>query len=152
MGSLIAFIAMVGLSSLVLTALPGGSVSLFRSVMADVLLYVGQIAMAAAYLRQIKRSEGFIPYLVATNWSTTYLTIAGLAIAFAMGGVLFMLISSIAILVTMINIARLVVGLSKMQVALFIGAQILGGVFGALVFMTMFPMSPAELEQLGLAQ
>lgn len=46
--------------------------SVFRAVATNIILFAAQIAMTAIVLRQLKRTDGFIPYLVADNWANVW--------------------------------------------------------------------------------
>src|SRR5690606_25216881 len=48
--------------------LPAGAAT--QSIIINVILFVAQAATALIALRQMGRQDGFIPYLVASNWVT----------------------------------------------------------------------------------
>ena len=52
----------------------------------------------------------------------------------------------ILVIVIEINIARLIVTLSPLQIAMFLVAQLVGVSIGLLLIGIMFPLSPADLE------
>ena len=75
-GSFIAFIAVTGLNAVLPVLLgnkdPGG---IARSVLMVAILFALQLGFSAIVLRQLKRMDGLVPYLVADNWATFFLTL-----------------------------------------------------------------------------
>ena len=150
-GSFIAFLAVTAVNALlpVLVGATGPSASIFRSVMTIAILFAFQIGAAAIVLRQLGRSDGLVPYLVADNWATFFITIGTALLALVgFSGDMVLIVVGILVIVVEINIARLIVTLSPMQIAMFIVAQLVGVSVGLLVMGMLFPLSPADIEAL----
>jgi hypothetical protein len=107
------------------------------------IVYVLQIAFGAIALRQIKRLDGLVPYLVAANWASAWASLlATVLMSFGLGDQISTIIFGIALLVIEINIARLIVTLSPLQIAMFLIAQMVGGSIGFLIIFLTMPLSP----------
>jgi hypothetical protein len=148
-GSFIAFIAITGLNATLPTVLgaSGPAASISRSVLMVVVLFALQIGFAAIVLRQLGRLDGLVPYLVADNWATFFITLGSTALALVgFSGDMALIAIGILVIVVEINIARLIVTLSPLQIAMFLVAQLVGVSIGLLLLGAMFPLSPAELE------
>src|SRR5688572_20448260 len=76
-GSFVAFLAASLINALTPVVfgmdLPPGAVS--RGLILVGVLYVAQIAFSALVLRQLGRLDGLVPYLVADNWATFFITL-----------------------------------------------------------------------------
>lgn len=99
-----------------------------------------QFGIAWIVLRQLGRSDGFVPFVVVQNWATMFqaifavamIAIFGQPIAIEPGGEMAQLTSGsipfialgIAALVISVNIARLILTLKPLHVALFVIAQL----------------------------
>lgn len=141
-GSFIAFLAVTALNALVPTMLgqsdPGG---IGRSIAMVAILFVLQVAFSAIVLRQINRLDGLVPYLVADNWATFFLTLVSAAIAAAgFDSDLVLVVLAIVVIVIEVNIARLIVTLSPLQIAMFLIAQIVGVSIGLALISLVFPL------------
>ena len=78
-------------------------------------------------LRQIGRLDGLVPYLVADNWATFFITIISTLLSLAGIGDEFAIIAlGILVIIVEINIARLIVTLPGLQIAMFLIAQLVG--------------------------
>jgi len=152
-GSFIAFLAVTGINA----ALPallnlGGGASIFRAVMMIAILFTFQIAFSAIVLRQLKRLDGLIPYLVADNWATFFVTLISTGLALVgFGGDMTLIVIGILVIVIEINIARLIVTLAPLQIAMFLVAQLVGVSVGLILVGIAFPLSPAELEAIAVS-
>ncbi len=152
-GSFIAFLSVTllnaGLPMLLGRAGPPGET--FRAIAVVALLFVCQIGFAAIVLRQLKRLDGLVPYIIADNWATFVVTL-GLTVLtlFGFSGEIAVLLVGILVIIIEINIARLIVTLSPMQIAMFIVAQFVGVALGLLLVGGLFP-TPEELEAIGAA-
>ena len=150
-GSFIAFFAVMALNSTLpkLMGATGSTASIFRSAIMMTILFVFQVGFSMIVLRQIKRLDGLVPYLVADNWAMFFITIASTLLAlFGVTGEIALLAIGLAVIVVEINIARLIVTLSPLQIAMFIIAQLVGGAIGLFIVGGLFPLSPAEVEAL----
>jgi hypothetical protein len=153
-GSFIAFLLITGLNAVLPLVLgdrdPGG---IARSILMVAILFAMQVAFSAIVLRQIKRLDGLVPYLVADNWATFFLTLISAALAAAgLSGDPVLIVLGIVVLVVEVNIARLIVTLSPLQIAMFLIAQVVGVSIGLIVIGFTFPLPPdvaAQLNSLG---
>lgn len=92
------------------------------------------VALAALVLRQVKRLDGFVPFLVADFWANSYLSVAMALLLFT--GLPFELTViglGVVVLIVEINIARLIVTLPPLQIATFVIAQFAGGLVGVML-------------------
>jgi len=97
-------------------------------------LYAMQLGFAAILLNWLRRLDGLVPYLVASNWATFFVTLINISLALAnIGGGFTLLLVLVAVIVIEINIARLIVTLTPGQIAMFLVAQIVGVLLGAIV-------------------
>jgi len=114
-----------------------------QSIVMNGVLFVAQAAMAWLVLRQMGRQDGFVPYLVATNWVTL---ISGalllLSLLFGEAGLVVLLAIVIVALMTFINIGRFIVTLKAMQIVLLFISQAVG-VFLALGMLALILPMPA---------
>ncbi|AKR58102.1 hypothetical protein XM25_20375 [Devosia sp. H5989] len=120
------------------------SVSVLRVILTSAIAFGLQLGFAALALRQMKRLDGFVPYLVAENWATFFLSLITLVLAlFGLGGDVFLVVVGLVMLVIQINIARLIVTLAPLQVAIFLIAQLVAGSIGLLIVGLSMPL-PAD--------
>jgi hypothetical protein len=145
-GSFIAFLSVTLLNAgLPLVLGRGGPPGeTFRAVAVVAVLFACQIGFCAIVLRQLKRLDGLVPYIIADNWATFTITL-GLTILtlFGFSGEIAILLVGILVIVIEINIARLIVTLSPMQIAMFIVAQFVGVALGLLLTGGLFPTPEA---------
>lgn len=109
-------------------------------VILGALVLAVQLGIAWLVLRQLGRSDGFVPFVVVQNWATLFqailavLMIASFGEPFAIdpvsqvaqftnGSIPFIALG-IAALVVSVNIARLILTLRPLHVALFVMAQL----------------------------
>lgn len=113
-----------------------------QSIVVNAVLFVAQAAMAYLVLRQMGRQDGFIPYLVASNW-VTLLSAVLLLVSTMFGEVGLILLLGIAIvaILTFVNIGRFIVTLAPLQIALLFVSQAVG-VFLALGVVALFLPPP----------
>ncbi|MEO6395292.1 MAG: hypothetical protein ABIO40_05230 [Devosia sp.] len=135
-GSFIAFVLVTalnaGLPIMLGMVVPPGTFS--RSLFTVGILFALQVGFSLIVLRQLKRLDGFVPYLVADNWATFFLTlISGAFAAAGVAGDVLIVMLGIVIIVLEINIARLVITLSPLQIAMFIIARMVGASLGILI-------------------
>ncbi len=152
-GSFIAFLIVTALNAalpiLLGIELPPGAYS--RSLAVVAILYTLQVGFSAIVLRQLKRMDGLLPYLVADNWSTFFLTLVSAALASAgLTGDAMVLILGLVIIILEINISRLLVTLSPLQIAMFIIARLVGASIGILIARGLGLIAQAEMTQFGL--
>ena len=112
----------------------------WQNIMLALLLFVLQIGFAALVLRQFGRLDGMVPYLVADNWATFFMTLLSVALALLnVQSDILILPLGILILVIEINIARTIVTLTGWQIVGFLAAQFAGVLVGLLIFGAFFP-------------
>jgi hypothetical protein len=119
---------------------PEGMGPAWQSVMLALLLFALQVGFAALVLRQMGRPDGLVPYLVADNWATFFMT--GVSVVLALlhvSGDIMVVPLGILILFIEINIARIIVTLTGWQIAAFLAAQFAAVVVGLIIFGTFFP-------------
>jgi len=153
-GSFIGLLAVTFISALLPLVMPGagGGYSIGKSALIAVILFGFQIAFAAIVLRQLKRLDGLQPYLVADNWASVFISLGQLALSFVgFQGELAFFALSILVIVVEINIARLIVTLSPLQIAMFMIAQLVGVSIALIIVGSLFP-SPETLEAISSLQ
>lgn len=143
-GSLIAVLAamlLAGFGPLVLgISMPPGTAT--QSIIVNAVLFVAQALMAMIVLRQMGRQDGFIPYLVASNWVTLMSAVLLLiSTLFGEAGLVILLAVAIVALLTFVNIGRFIVTLPPLQIALLFVSQAVG-VFLALGLVALFLPPP----------
>ncbi|HEY9010381.1 MAG TPA: hypothetical protein VIN06_05140 [Devosia sp.] len=141
-GSFIGLLLVTFLSAVLPLVLPGAGedYSIARSVGIAVLLFSFQVGFAALVLRQMKRLDGLRPYLVADNWASVYISVGQLLLSFVgFQGELAFFALSILVIVVEINIARLIVTLTPLQIAMFMIAQVVGVAIALLLVGMLFP-------------
>lgn len=148
-GSFISILVIVALAAALPLILSADHDSIAVSVVQLAVIYAAQIGFAALVLRQNKRMDGFVPFLVSYNWLNFFGTLI-LAALFAagIGGGLPVVVMGIAVIVIEVNIGRLVVTLAPLQIAALLVAQIVGVCIAAVVLVMIFPPSPDALAQL----
>ena len=149
-GSFIAFIAVTGLNAVLPTLLGSKDAGgIARSVLMVAILFALQLGCSAIVLRQLKRMDGLVPYLVADNWATFFLTlISGALAAAGVDGDPVLIVLAIVVIVVEVNIARLIVTLSPLQIAMFLVAQLVGVSIGLAIIGFAFPLPPAAAAAL----
>lgn len=153
-GSFIAFLVVAMLNTAVplVLGVPGTSGTVFRAIATVIIVLALQIAAAAIVLRQLKRPDALVPYIVVDNWATFYLTIATTLLGLmGLGGELVFIATGIVIIIIMVNIARLVLTLTPWQIASFLVVQLISGVIALFVVSAVFPLSPEQLAELTAA-
>lgn len=153
-GSFIAFLVVALINTAVPLALgiPGMSGTVFRAIATVIIVLALQIGAAAIVLRQLKRPDALVPYVVADNWATFFLTIATTALGLTgIGGELLMVVTGIVIIIIMVNIARLILTLTAWQIVTFLVAQLISGIVALMLLTLIFPLSADQLAELGAA-
>ena len=112
-----------------------------QSIIMNVALFIAQAAMAFVVLRQMGRQDGFIPYLVATNWVTLLSALMMLvSVMFGPAGIVLLFAVVVVAMLTFINIGRYVVTLKGMQIALLFISQAVGVFLAMGVLVLILPM------------
>jgi hypothetical protein len=146
-GSFIAFLVATLINALVpllfgVQPQPG---EISRSLLLVAVLFALQLGCSALVLRQIGRLDGLLPYLVADNWATFFISILSTLLTIAgVGGELAIIAIGILVIIVEINIARLIVTLTPLQIAMFLVAQLVGVTIGLLVLGGLMPPGMAE--------
>lgn len=114
-------------------------------VLINIVTFGLQAGVAWLLLRQMGRTDGFIPYLVATNWVAA-LTAVVFVLSSLLGpvGAVLLLAALIAGLVVVVNICRLIVTLKPMQIVIFLVLQAVGVTLGIALVGSFF-IDPALL-------
>jgi hypothetical protein len=142
LGSFIALLAITAINAYVprLMGLPGGKGGVLLTVVVVALLTALQIGFLALALRQMKRLDGLLPYLVAQNWGSFFLSVALLLlIVLGLASDLTLLVLAIVEIIIQVNVSRLIVRLTGGQIALLIVAQLVGVSAGLLVLSWVLP-------------
>jgi hypothetical protein len=139
-GSFVAFLAASLINALTPLVfgleLPPGTVT--RGLILVGVLFVAQIGFSALVLRQLGRLDGLVPYLVADNWATFFITLLStLLTVVGIGDEIAIIGLGILVIVVEVNIARLIVTLPGLQIAMFLIAQLVG-VSAALLLIGFF--------------
>lgn len=141
-GSLIALVVACTVTAFgpQLFGMPVESGTATRALVLDGMFYLLQIAVAYIVLRQMGREDGFMPFLVADNWATFFTSVLSL-IVMVMGipATVVVMVVGLLVLIVEINIARLIVTLSPMQIAMFIVAQLVGSAVGLMILVAIMP-------------
>jgi hypothetical protein len=138
-GSLIAVVlglAIAGFGPLLLgAALPGGAAT--QSIIVNAALFLAQAGTAYVAMRQMGRQDGFMPYMVASNWVTLVSAVL-LLVSLLLGplGMIILIGVVIVAIATFINIGRLIVTLSPIQIGILFVSQAVG-VFIALAIVAV---------------
>jgi hypothetical protein len=144
-GSLIATVIAVGLAGFgpLLTGIPLPAGAATQSIIVNAALFLAQAATAFIALRQMGRQDGFIPYLVASNWVTlASALLLLLSIMLGSAGIIILVLVVILALATFINIGRFIVTLTALQIGILFISQAVG-VFLALAVVAVILGPPA---------
>lgn len=143
--SLIAVVLGIALAGFgpVLVGVPLPSGAATQSIIINVVLFVAQAGTAFIALRQMGRQDGFLPYLVASNWVTLVSAVL-LLLSTLLGpmGLIVLVAVVIVAIATFINIGRLIVTLTPIQIGILFISQAVG-VFVALAVVAILIGPPA---------
>lgn len=140
LGSFIALPLVTALNAVLPIVLGAEQASIGRDVASVVILFVLQLGFSTIVLRQLKRMDGLVPYLVADNWATFFLTLVASAISAAgLNNDFTLVVLAMVVIFVEVNIARLIVTLSPLQIAMFLIAQIVGVFIGLQFLRLIFP-------------
>jgi hypothetical protein len=147
LGSFIALLLVTALNAVLPIILGAEGESITRGVLMVVALFALQIGFSIIVLRQIGRMDGLVPYLVADNWATFFLTLVSAALAAAgFANDFTLIVLGIVVIVVEVNIARLIVTLPPLQIAMFLIAQLVGVAIGLMLIGFLFPLPPEVAE------
>lgn len=140
-GSFIALLLVTALNGVLPILLGAEDESITRNVLTVALLFVLQVGFSIIVLRQVGRLDGLVPYLVADNWATFFLTLVSAAIAAAgVANDVTLVVLGIVVIFVEVNIARLIVTLPPLQIAMFIIAQLVGVSIGLALIGFVLPL------------
>jgi hypothetical protein len=143
LGSFIALLLITALNAVLPIILGDATESITRGVATVALMLVLQIGFSIIVLRQVGRMDGLVPYLVADNWATFFLTLISAALAAAgLANDLTLVILAVVVVIVEVNIARLILTLPPLQIAMFLVAQLVGVSVGLAIISLLFPLSP----------
>lgn len=148
-GSFIALVLAIGVSVFgpQLFGVPTAGGAAASMTLLSAILFGLQIGAAYIVLNMLGRLDGLLPYLVADNWVNFYVSLVGaLSLVLLGGSDVMLLVVGVVSIVVEINIARRIVTLAPMQIAIFIvaqvAAQLLGLLFlGGIILQAMGPLS-----------
>lgn len=107
-------------------------------------LYLLQVGFSVMVLNQIKRLDGLLPYIVADNWATFFVTVLTIILGLAgLGSDVSLFMIGLLVIIIEINIARLIVTLTPLQIAMFLIAQLVGVTMGLMAIGLLFPVPTA---------
>jgi len=142
-GSFIALLLVTVLNASMPTIMGAEGDSITRALIIAGMLFALQLGCAALALRQLNRLDGFVPYLVADNWTTFFVSLLMVAvIAAGLGSQFTTIVLGIVVIVIQVNIGRLVVTLPPLQIAMFLVAQMVGLTIGLVLVGFILPVPP----------
>ena len=114
-----------------------------QSIIINLVLFVAQAGTAWVALRQMGRLDGYVPYLVASNW-VTLATAVLMLLSTLLGplGLVMLVLVVILAITSFINIGRFVVTLAPLQIGILFLSQAVG-VFLALAVVALLVGVPA---------
>ena len=143
LGSFIALLLVTALNAVLPIILGDETESITRGVATVILMLGLQIGFSIIVLRQVRRMDGLVPYLVADNWATFFLTLISAALAAAgLANDFTLIILGVVVIIIEVNIARLILTLPPLQIAMFLIAQLVGVSIGLVVIGLLFPVPP----------
>jgi hypothetical protein len=146
-GSFIALLLVTALNAVLPIILGSEGESIAQGVITVALLFVLQVGFSIIVLRQVNRLDGLVPYLVADNWATFFLTLISTAVAAAgLANDFTLIVLGIIVIIVEVNIARLIVTLPPLQIAMFLIAQLVGVSIGLVLIAFLFPLPPEVVE------
>jgi hypothetical protein len=144
-GSFIAFLLAAGASAY----LPGfmgmaspDGIAAWQAFSIALPFYAVQMAFSALVLLQIKRLDGMMPYVVADNWAGFFITLVSIILVVAeVDRDLSIWVVGLLVIISKVNIARLIVTLNFLQIVMFLIAQFVGATVTLLVIDNFIPGS-----------
>jgi hypothetical protein len=147
-GSFIALLIAITFNGVLstLAAPPELPSSISLSILLGLAAYVGQAGAAWLALRQMGRQDGFVPYIVASNWVALAIIVL-LLMSMALGplGIVILAVVFVLALASFINIGRFIVTLTPLQIGLLFLAEAAGFfvMLTIIAVMLPIPVSPA---------
>ncbi|HVW92781.1 MAG TPA: hypothetical protein VHB74_09240 [Devosia sp.] len=119
-----------------------------RLLLMAIFLFAIQLGFSALVLRQIGRLEVLVPYLVADNWATFFITLGSTILTLlGIAGDAVVVVVGLLVLLVEINIARLIMTLSPWQIAALLVAQLVGVTIGLFIVGMFLPLPADALAQ-----
>jgi hypothetical protein len=151
--SFIALLISTGISAALpmLLGTPGAKGTAFELVVSVALLFAAQVGASAMVLNLLGKRDRLIPYVIADNWSSFFVTLGTLALTImgAPDGIL-LFPAVILVIAIEINVARVIVGLKPMQVAMFIASHFVAALLGLLILRAIFAPDAGDFSSLPL--
>ncbi|MEP7240852.1 MAG: hypothetical protein ABI697_08210 [Devosia sp.] len=149
----IAFLAITAVGIYLPMLVAGAHDNALLALIRLLIIVVLQVAFAAIVLRQAKKLDVFVPFLVTEAWMNFFVSlVAGALTAAGVGGDLLTIIFGLAVIWIEVNIGRFVLGLAPLQIAMLIIAEIIGASIALGIVLLTFPVPPdvaAQLAALG---
>lgn len=142
-GSFVAFLLATTLNAYlpVLLGQPSDVINPPQALFMALVLFGLQLTFSALVLNQLKRLDGLVPYMVADNWATFFVTMVTIILSLVgFTGDLSLIVVGLLVIIIEINIARLIVTLTPLQIAMFLIAQMVGVTIGLLLFGMLMPL------------
>jgi hypothetical protein len=119
---------------------PGGAT---QSVLVNIVLFAAQAGTAYIALRQMGRQDGFVPYLVASNWITLVSALL-VMLSTLLGplGIIVLLVIILVAIASFINIGRFIVTLAPLQIGILFLSQAVGVFLALAVVAVMIGAEP----------
>ncbi len=148
-GSLVAIVLIIALGAALPLILSSDHDPFGVSAVQLVIIYAAPFLFGVLVLRQNKRMDALVPFLVGYNWANFFGTLILEALqAAGIGGGLPVIVIGIALILVEVNIARFVMNLAPLQIAALLVAQIVGICVASLLLLWMFPPSADAVAQL----
>jgi hypothetical protein len=143
LGSFIALLLITALNAVLPIILGDETESITRGVATVVLMLALQIGFSVIVLRQVGRMDGLVPYLVADNLASFVQSLFSAALAAAgLANDFSLIVLGVVVIIVEVNIARLILTLPPLQIAMFLIAQLVGVSIGLVVIGFLFPVPP----------
>ena len=102
-----------------------------------------QVAMVGLFLRLVRRTDGFLPFLVADFWASAFLTaVYVLLVLLNLPPLVVTLGFAVVAVAVEVNIARLIVTLPPLQVVGLVIAEVIGGLIALQVLGPLLGLPP----------
>lgn len=146
-GSAVAFLLALTLSAFLPSILgteASAAMPAWKSAVTTLVVFGAQIGAAYIVLQRLGRLDGLVPYLVADNWTTFFVTVLSMALGTAgLDASALLVFFGILTIVIEVNIARLIVTLAPMQIVGFLVVQMVFA-FAAILLLAGSGFLPIE--------
>lgn len=154
-GSFIALLLIVTVSSVLPVVLGIEPFSIAEQFILNVIAYGLEIGFTVVVLRQNGRMDGFVPYVIVSNWVSFFVGLVSVAIAAAgIENGFTQIILLVAATFLLVNVCRIIVTLAPLQIAMLLVAQLVALALFFGIAALLFPLPPevTEAAASGLAQ